>query len=95
MQSISSVTEIADCECFHMFLKSGVKSLKEAHVVLSNPQKAKRRSFLGIVKAPVAEDVQKAEVRITNNLAASRSMIGTQTMHDFSLTYTCQHLTAY
>ena len=61
-QSISSVSEIAESECFHTFLKSGVKSLKEAHVV-SNPQKAKRRSFLGIVKAPVTEDVQKAEVR--------------------------------
>ena len=56
------MSEIAESECFHTFLKSGVKSLKEAHVV-SNPQKAKRRSFLGIVKAPVTEDVQKAEVR--------------------------------
>ena len=54
--------EIAESDLFHTFLRSGVQSLKEAHVV-SNPQKAKRRSFLGIVKAPAAEEAQKAEVR--------------------------------
>ena len=42
---------------------TGVQSLKSANHVVPNPQKAiKRRSFLGIVKAPVAEDVLKAEV---------------------------------
>lgn len=42
---------------------TGVQSLKSANHVVPNPQKAiKRRSFLGIVKAPVTEDVLKAEV---------------------------------
>ena len=55
--------EIAESDCFHNFLMTGVQSLKSAHHVVPNPQKAtKRRSFLGIVKAPVAEDVLKAEV---------------------------------
>ena len=52
--------EVAESDHFHEFLVSGVQSLKEAHVV-SNPQKAKRRSFLGIVKTQT-EDTQKAEV---------------------------------
>lgn len=55
--------EIAESDQFHTFLKSGVQSLKEAHVI-SNPQKAKRRSFLGIVKTPAVEEVQKAEVSV-------------------------------
>ena len=64
-QSISSVSEIAESDCFHKFLKSGVQLLKSANHVVPNPQKAiKRRSFLGIVKAPVTEDVLKAEVRL-------------------------------
>ena len=55
--------EIAKSDCFHNFLTTSVESLKRAHHVVPNPQKAvKRRSFLGIVKAPVAEDVLKAEV---------------------------------
>lgn len=55
--------EIAQSDCFHNFLTTSVESLKRAHHVVPNPQKAiKRRSFLGIVKAPVAEDVLKAEV---------------------------------
>lgn len=60
LQSISSVRQIADSDCFHTFLMSGVQSLREANVV-SNPKKAKRRSFLGIVRTPTGE-VQKAEV---------------------------------
>lgn len=56
--------EIAESDLFHTFLRSGVQSLKEAHVV-SNPQKTKRRSFLEIVKTPAAEEAQKAEVRVT------------------------------
>ena len=56
--------EIAESDSFHDFLKSGVESLKSANHVVPNPPKAiKRRSFLGIVKAPVTEDVLKAEVR--------------------------------
>lgn len=55
--------EIADSDCFHNFLTSSVQSLKSAHHMVPNPQKAiKRRSFLGIVKAPVTEDILKAEV---------------------------------
>ena len=56
--------EIAESDHFHEFLMTGVQSLKEAHVVVSKPQKAKRRSFLGIVKAPT-ENTQKAEVRLS------------------------------
>lgn len=59
------MSEIAESDYFHKFLTSGVLSLKSAHHVVPNPQKAvKRRSFLGIVKAPVAEDVLKAEVSL-------------------------------
>ena len=60
-QSVSSVEEIVtSSDLFHEFLKSGVKSLKEANVI--DPQRSKkqhRMSFLGRVKG---EDSQKAEV---------------------------------
>ena len=55
--------EIAESDLFHTFLRSGVQLLKEAHVV-SNPQKAKRRSFLGIVKTAATDETYKAEVRV-------------------------------
>ena len=60
-QSISYVNDIAESDYFHDFLRTGVKALKDAHVV-SNPPK--RRSFLGIVKSPIAGDTLKAEVSL-------------------------------
>ena len=67
--------EIAKSDYFHNFLMTSVESLKRAHHVVPNPQKAvKRRSFLGIVKAPVAEDVLKAEVSFDSyNYVTSKS----------------------
>ena len=64
------MSEIAESDCFHKFLMSGVQLLKSAHHVVPNPQKTIKRRFLGIVKAPVAEDILKAEVRLTQYLRA-------------------------
>lgn len=57
---------VSRSDLFHEFLKSGVKSLKEAHVI--DPQRSKkqnRTSFLGRVKG---EDSHKAEVTLSDML---------------------------
>ncbi len=60
IQSVSSVEAIVSSDLFHQFLKSAVKDLKEANVVMPpKSKKQNRMSFLGRVRA---DDTHKAEV---------------------------------
>ncbi len=104
--------EIAESDCFHNFLMTSVQALKRANHVVPNPQKTvKRRSFLGIVKAPVTEDVLKAEVSFDSYIllpnlthhefihVAQILLISCNTIHlqgtDRTMTTSCSHHAGY